>query len=249
MSKNQKPTYTLEQLRELARNYILFNTQMVRAVMDGRKSQTRRVIKICPITWDSPTILEPDNAVRFHYAAGGCQNHSPGAEFINSKYKVGDILWVREPAKVIHYSEAGNYGGSWAEDYAHVQYLADDEVYYHWDEFPEDPKSWLWECKGIPNGCCKSLARTFVKITGVRVERLQSILGSEADCIAEGIEIDTDEALGRKWYRNYQEISQFTTCARTSFMTLWNSTSPKGYKWEDNPWVFVYEFEVVEYTN
>jgi uncharacterized protein YhfF len=73
------------------------------------------------------------------------------------------------------------------------------------------------------------MARIFLKVTNVKVERLQDI--TRRDVLSEGI--------------REHAVNQFHphTCL---FETLWNSTSKDGYKWEDNPYVFVYEFERIE---
>lgn len=75
----------------------------------------------------------------------------------------------------------------------------------------------------------KKYARIFLKIINVRVEKLQDI--TRKDVLSEGI--------------REHAVNQFHphTCL---FETLWNSTAKDGYKWEDNPYVFVYEFEKVE---
>lgn len=196
-------------------NYILMNTEMTRAILDGRKVQTRRLLKV-RTDIDSKAWLD-----------------SLVAEY--AKYKVGDVIWVREPAKVISFRDDGNYGGSWVEARATVQYLA-DECEISWDEFPEEPKSWLWECKGIPNGCSKSLARIFLKITNVRVEKLQDIgSGNLYDYEKEGIVI--------------RGLNRTSRMIKEEYINIWNKTAPKGYKWEDNPYALVYDFEVISKEN
>jgi len=190
---------------------ILFNTEMVRAILDGRKTQTRRVIK-------SKTVRASP------FTPSGLEDRH-GAE-IKAKYEVDDTLWVREPSRVVE----NNYLTFDA------QYLADKE--FMWglavpERFISDngdfPK-WLTKCQGIPNGCIKEMARIFLKVTDVRVERLQDI--SHDDVYAEGFPIDYYEKGGENF--------------RHWWIDLWNSTSKDGYKWEDNPYVFVYEFERVE---
>ena len=79
-------------------------------------------------------------------------------------------------------------------------------------------------------------ARIFLKVTNVRVERLQDIL--VGDIIAEG------------YYNpdctNHSRPHYFAEMAKKWWTNLWNSTAKDGYKWEDNPYVFVYEFERME---
>lgn len=251
---------------------ILFNTEMVGAILDGRKTQTRRVIKdnnkVKQITLDrlcgicgffdeqtmnygctNPECGETGEDINgkehgrcFSWSCpfgqewgyeDDCESSFDGDTYMNipiPNYQVGDILWVREPAKVISFTDDGNYGGSYIEASAIVKYLADGKEVF-WDEFPENAKSWLWECKGIPNGCCKSLARIFLHVTNVRVERLQDI--SHDDIYAEGLD-----------WKNFEcDNGQSENDVFKWWQTLWNSTAKDGYKWKDNPYVFVYEFE------
>ena len=77
----------------------------------------------------------------------------------------------------------------------------------------------------------------FLKVTDIRVERLQDI--TIEDCYDEGIDpFDVMEML------DGTEFKEFVV-----FEKIWNKTAPKGYKWSDNPYVFVYEFERVENDN
>lgn len=223
-------------------NSILFNTEMTKAILDGRKVQTRRVIKVDPVHWDSPTLLEPDSCVKFHFSAGGCQNHSSTSHFENSKYQIGKTIWVREPAKIIEFNEVGNYGGFYNDSESFVyEYVADGEVRY-FGEIPERFKNtpkWIMNCQGIPNGCIKEMARIFLKITNVRVESLQDILFE--DILLEGCNIELKDMV---MYDDSKKKTSYS--AYKWYRGLWNKTAPKGYKWEDNPYVFVYEFERVE---
>ena len=91
-------------------------------------------------------------------------------------------------------------------------------------------------------------ARTFLKITDVRAERLQEI--TEDDALAEGIEISSWECCITP-FKNYskrkedQHPNNGFSSAPSSYKSLWDSIN-KDYQWESNPWVFRYEFEKVE---
>ncbi|MEN4053758.1 hypothetical protein [Sulfurimonas sp. NWX79] len=206
---------------------ILFNAEMTKAILDGRKSQTRRAIKVDTIMYDNPTLLEPDSCVKFNFSAGGCQNHSSPPLFINSKYQKGDIVWIREPVKIdMCFTEE-----------IHFHYLADNTTSklgipkrFIKDGFVVD---WMSHCNGIPNGCIKEMARIFLKITDVRVERLQSISASDV------------EAEGTPYWDNNLTEKECRKLYTWRWANLWNKTAQKGYKWEDNPYVFVYKFERV----
>lgn len=232
---------------------ILFNTKMVKAVLDGIKTQTRRVVNK---EYLGMADIEENN-IYVPREDGGYIN------ILNttwSKYKVGDILWVREPAKIMgNHKQIGNI----YERTCNFKYLADDKIIEdfnipyrfsasHINHFlyKNIKPTWLTGNKGVPNGCIKEMARIFLKVTNVRVERLQDI--SDDDCIKEGIsEVGFYPDEGYPLCTGYMagKDDGKTALANTPqkpFSELWNSTTKKGYKWEDNPYVFVYDFEKVE---
>ena len=185
---------------------ILFNTEMVRAILDGRKTQTRRVVS------------GENNQILLKNLFNNYDDYSYDS-FMESevKYKIGDILYVRE---------------TWAYVCCCCQtpWCCDNKIYYKADgeeqEFERCTTSWKPSIH-MP----KQYARIFLKIKNVRVERLQDI--TRLDVWNEGIRIPcVGASLPMELYDKWKE--------------LWNSTSKDGYKWEDNPYVFVYEFERVE---
>ena len=141
---------------------IIFNTEMVKAILDGRKTQTRRVVnKECLGLADidgNNIYIEDENG-----------NHFNILETNWTRYKVGDVLWVREPAKVKSPPIATCKKLTF-------KYLADNKIteIYLDDDF-DYSKKWIQRCQGVPNGCIKLMARIFLKVTNVRVERLQDI--------------------------------------------------------------------------
>lgn len=116
----------------------------------------------------------------------------------------------------------------------------------------------------------KEAARIFLKVTNVRVERLQDI--SEDDAIAEGIDRFENTLFNETRYKDYtdgkrrdKEFNQYPETAKqigyshfggnpwpdwrdpiSSFQTLWQSINAKKHPWDSNPWVWVYEFERIE---
>ncbi|MCT7643879.1 ASCH domain-containing protein [Aliarcobacter butzleri] len=254
---------------------IPFNTKMVKAILDGRKTQTRRVVgdKLLNEIYKNDCYID-DGQIFESCMCQGMPDGSGGLEVDRweedvtttySKYKVGDVLWVREPAKIIgNHKQIGNI----YERTCNFKYLADDKIIedfnipyrfssLHINQFlyKNLKGTWLTGNKSIPNGCIKEMARIFLKVTNVRVERLQDI--SKEDSLKE---------IGKgSWlcelanmYPNYQDYQRGfndidydlqgknVNGAICSFRTLWNSTANNGYKWEDNPYVFVYKFEKVE---
>ena len=181
---------------------ILFNTEMVRAILDGRKSCTRRVVK-------------PQPTARY------------GVQCINPPYQPGDILYVRETVwqKIGHCLDMdGETKPSW---YNEFRYAASDEK-------PEVGWNYSW-VKRPSIHMPKEAARIWLKVTNVRVERLQEITSEQIG--REGVEVEYPHVL------NGEE-------KRYAFSTLWNSTVKKSdldrYGWKANPWVWVIEFERCE---
>ncbi|MCG3706415.1 hypothetical protein L5F43_07945 [Aliarcobacter butzleri] len=248
---------------------IPFNTEMVKAILDGIKTQTRRPIKIknkltrdwaetSGVDWIKVN-LEDEKYPYSIREQNGVWNEYSLDDFIKkySKYKVGDILWVREPAKIIgNHKQIGNI----YERTCNFKYLADDKIIedfnipyrfssLHINQFlyKNLKGTWLTGDKGIPNGCIKEMARIFLKVTNVRVERLQDI--SDEDCIKEGIvEVTKDNQVFKFCIYDKKDYSStpwqdMPRNPQKVYKKLWNSIAKDGYKWEDNPYVFVYEFE------
>ena len=202
---------------------ILFSTPMVQAILDGRKTMTRRVIKGNPIVDE-----------KGHWLCDGV-NWGVGLDgkpcvfsFIKwrSKYQVGDVLWVRETwCKGVLDGDATKYKEYWCirqpKDSKRVFYKADctEETGYC-----DSDKLVKWKPSiFMPKEAC----RIFLRVTNVRVERLQDI--SHEDIKKEGLPKGDDSyEYALYWWK-----------------TLWNSINGKG-AWEANPLCFVYEFERVE---
>lgn len=192
---------------------ILFNTEMVRAIMDGRKSCTRRLLK-------GPFTVHPNGYIT---KPRGNENLCP----YEPPYQPGDILYVRETVwqKIGYYLDVdGETKPSW---YNEFRYVASDEK-------PETGWNYSW-VKRPSIHMPKEAARIWLKVTDVRVERLQDIT---ADSI-----------------RNEGLSSLAVHCgdmeiALKEWENLWNSTIKKSdldrYGWDVNPYVWVIEFERCE---
>ncbi|HCF4018011.1 hypothetical protein [Pseudomonas aeruginosa] len=201
---------------------ILFSDQMVRAILEGRKTVTRRIAK--PVKHPdlgniyAPGALVLENEPQ-HVVDRACPFGQPG-----------DRLWVREAWQgplISDEEQAANQ--SWWKDMtkfqdpAHCAYRAsgDDNEYV-------DPDGYF-HCKWKPSiHMPRWASRILLEITAVRVERLQDITPNQ--CIAEGAWREKDKELGRG-----QE-------AIAAFADLWRST---GGDWDANPWVWVVEFKRV----
>jgi len=197
---------------------ILFNTDMVKAILKGEKTQTRRPIKGLGNNWHVNKLLGCWGLSDEPFIAEGALHWELQTDVDDSRvfetrlpYKTGDILWVRE---------------TWCRDD-----LTPDDVYYKANYTNRELKD-LFEDLGLkwkPSiRMPKDAARIFLKVTDVRVERLQDI--TEADAEKEGIDVDTiiNTCVG------------YTGSAKDAFSILWEQI----YKnWDDNPWVWVIEFE------
>ena len=191
---------------------ILLNTEMVRAVLDGRKTQTRRVVKPQP---KDRAILGFQNGILSwgEMRAGICYEHKA-----KPRYQPGDILYVRETWAENTIPHSGNYAG--------IEYRAD---YYGGRE----PILCWRPSIHMP----KEAARIFLRVTDVRVERLQTI--SLENCISEG-------AVKKPNITKRGDLVLHSRY-RNEFAVLWNSTikptDRERYGWEANPWVWVICFE------
>lgn len=181
---------------------ILFNTEMVRAILEGRKSCTRRVLKQPFEVHPNGYITKPRGNERL------CPYIPP--------YQPGDILYVRETWC------KGSYG-----DEKKYYYKADNNFFCTWHPSIHMPKE---------------AARIFLKVTDVRVERLQEI--TMDDCHREGINITTSSVTDGETLKRNHDFSL------EKFETLWDSTIKKSdldtYGWDANPWVWVIKFERCE---
>lgn len=198
---------------------ILFSTPMVQAILDGRKSQTRRIVK--PMRGMQSEWLSMDliNKVKEgQIVKGGWQMFHPnGGEksplgWIKSNYQIGDILWVRE-------------------SFAKPPIYAFGVKYIYKAGFNESICGWKPSIH-MP----KEAARIFLEVTNVRVERLNDI--SEGDAISEGI-ISKNEKL----FFDYENKTFHYLSPQNSFKSLWNSINKNL---EENPFVWVYTFERIE---
>lgn len=206
---------------------ILFNTEMVRAILDGRKSCTRRIVK-----HDVKAILNSP----YHKEHPEVEDKQIISKLCMPPYQIGDILYVRE---------------TWYKGLERYMYRAD---YSDTEKFYRDGKE--IEMKWHPSiHMPKDAARIILRVTNVRVERLQGI--TEDETFEEGLDF-TPPCL-RLTGENYCDIdgpctSEVKYCDMSYCElfgeVLWNNTIKKSdldrYGWDVNPWVWVIEFERCE---
>lgn len=212
---------------------IIFSAPMVRAILDGRKTQTRRVVKLT----DSGRVKEPGSPRNWHL-------DDPEAVMACPYGVPGDRLWVREAWQAFFADEvpADRPRGprhtmgipAQPERESFVFYRADGDLSH-----PEDGSEALWRPSiHMPRWA----SRITLEIVSVRVERVQEI--SEEDATEEGaLEFDSPTTFVDHGMQSIYLPSM--GYARASFMRLWDSINAKRAPWESNPWVWVTEFRRV----
>lgn len=210
---------------------ILMNTEMVRAILDGRKTCTRRIVKegIPDDAMWGYTAFTPKG----HISCRGVYADGYGEKFYKLPYQPGDILYVRETWQYL-YELDGNE--QIIEGTGKYYYAATDTIpfdtYVDASGVTHERVPWKPSIH-MP----KEVARIWLKVTDVRVERLQEISGEGA--LAEG----TDKYIHVDGTLNEDQTI-------TSFIGIWNSTIKKSdldlYGWGANPWVWVIELERCE---
>lgn len=212
---------------------ILFSPQMVRAILDGTKTQTRRPIPILPKQNQSIHHIEEIDKYCF------VTKHENGkvsgiSEYIRRPYNVGDRLWVRETYRPI-YKQTG--------ELITVDYKADP------------PEKWerLGDVVGTPVKWRPSIhmprwaSRLTLEVKAIRAEPLHDI--SDRDAMREGIYKSFDHGMpfpiATDWDGNEKVL--IAGVPRRDFEKLWRGLYPEGLKsWGMAPWVWVIDFEVIK---
>lgn len=225
---------------------MIFNAEMVRAILDGRKTQTRRPVRF-------PVL---DKNLGCELAGNELAGELSAGNYLNSAFgKPGDRIWVREtwgvvsheldedgrirpwtpdrPATAINEMPFGNgyYSG-------HAIYAADGDFTWGDDDGYEDGRSCWKPSIHMP----RAASRILLEITDVRVERLNAI--SEENAASEGVA----QFRGGFWKHYQPGWTQHQLSARGSFVTLWKSIYDEE-SWQSNPWVWVIEFKRCGSTN
>ncbi|MCM1166424.1 MAG: hypothetical protein NC299_13340 [Lachnospiraceae bacterium] len=233
---------------------ILFNTDMVRAILNGRKTVTRRVIKFdkedlseCRFVEMSidpaETRIAKDGTEYPHDLKGLYATFEDDNSFfplVKAPYQIGDILYVRETWAYQYCWECEQQNIEDECDFEKHRFKSAPFGEYGCYKFPtehDEPVDHQWHPSiHMP----KEAARIFLRVTDVRVERLQ-------DITIQGLQ---DEGILLQGY--ISQYAALTTDVFEPFKELWNSTVKKSdlekYGWEANPWVWVIEFERVGAT-
>ena len=228
---------------------------MYLATVDQKKTQTRRlgglhIVNENPDAWSlvgmgpinefgamevtlpdlpggipaSSTVLGFTRSQRGKWVAWFEDASQTTAEYIFPRYQPGEILYLKEPYR---YQVAPDAMGYSIE-------------YWYGSAYRPKPKDGLtWKNKLYMPA---DHARTYIKITSVRCERLWDI--TEADAIAEGIEC-IGEKFGIKQWKHYSSDIDAGGWPVISYRSLFEKINGKGY-WQANPWVFVYDYQLIE---
>jgi hypothetical protein len=243
---------------------IIFSGESVRAILDGRKSMTRRVLKIQPPTqWDEVKPIYGSNGAGIiawdFYSSLNRYDHG----YLKDSFPyghIGDRFWVRETWKpgawrndgrvAIDYQaspelthtpwvsigeQAIQFIPKWLDEVAKSGLEPNSDGRYEW-ESGKSPLKWK-----SPIFMPRWASRIILEITDIRVEQLQDI--TEEDARAEGV-IDG----------GCLNCGEHEPCgcgnpmpdARDAYVSIWNTLNAKrGYPWESNPWVWAISFKVV----
>ena len=202
---------------------MLFSTDIVKAILNGTKTETRRVVKF-PKLFDGKEVFDNlPNGLKYSFEDLLFRMESP--------VKVNNIIWVRE---TFCNDERGSESG-------------EDDCFYYKADLADD--IWLGSWKPslfMPKKAC----RIFLKVVSVSVERLKDI--DEQGAINEGIENLSADEFKYNLFKNYlrsdkeANYQDFTTDNPIwSYQTLWQKINGKD-SWDLNPFVFVYKFQRID---
>jgi hypothetical protein len=208
---------------------MLFSTPMVQSILKGKKTETRRIIKLDYPKWDFMG-FEIGNSYRKNHVAFGIKSENNVCDLIKQKFFVGDVIWGRE---------------TFALKGQRVFYKADN------DNFENAGLKGLYDFVWKPSLFMpKDVCRLFLEVENVTIERLQDI--SEEDAINEGLETSIVKSsifqtyLGYKnYYVQDAEDELYYRSPIDSYKSLWMSING-SQSWQENPFVWVYSFKVVE---
>ncbi|HCT5932486.1 TPA: hypothetical protein OT246_002679 [Klebsiella pneumoniae] len=227
---------------------MIFNSEMVRAILDGRKTQTRRIMKVQPESNQLGLLLITDSTKhsdigKYHWAESNATGNHVRSKLFSSPFgAVGERIWVRET-----WAEAG----ASAPDLKLYRANYPEHVPSIYENVPPAEEIRWTPSIHMPRWA----SRILLEITGVRVERLNAI--SEEDAQREGVHTEVwDQTVVARNYAARDEFFQFWSedmphyvemnqLYRSSFRSLWESIYG-AENWQANPWVWVISFKRVE---
>lgn len=252
---------------------MIFNSEMVRAILDGRKTQTRRIMKVQPESNQLGLLLITDSTKhsdigKYHWAESNATGNHVRSKLFSSPFgAVGERIWVRETWATLG-NEEGCYV-DWEDNLCKGDERSAARIYRaSCEQRPGDYGLWsipddaYWKPHTKEHkfeGAWRPLihmprwaSRILLEITGVRVERLNAI--SPEDAESEGLERTNFTGFGDEpGLPSYPEPDvyfdplkkQWKEYPPEAFAGLWESIYGEG-SWKANPWVWVIEFKRVE---
>ena len=200
---------------------ILFSTPMVNAILRGNKTMTRRLVKMYEKSDAHPNRQNPTWLRENKTCPYG---------------EVGDILWVRESCVWVMLDHAHDLLEGVKD---RNQWVYKASVHEDFMKYAKEKYGYKWKPSiHMPKSAC----RIFLKITNIKVEKLQDI--DSGDAISEGIEFWWSDLFSEYRYKDYANVKSDWRSPISSFQSLWASIN--GFdSWDENPWVWVIEFEKV----
>ena len=199
----------------------------VKAVLDGRKTMMRQVMKPQPVR----------NGAFWELGGAGWSGNTVTPVYGHSLYnrmlyKPGDVLWVREKWRTVDYEY---HDCKWSASIEYADGSKGLRVFWYNNTDLGIPDDCIYSKTGWqpPRHMPREAARLFLRVKDVRVERVQDI--AEKDAESEGFRTECGP------------LTSCPTCNVSEFSKTWDARNTKsGYGWDSNPWVWVYEFERVE---
>lgn len=207
---------------------MLFSTLMVEALLNGTKTETRRIVKF-PKDYDGKNVY-PNGTLGLKYTSSDFEDC---VKRLDPKVNVGDIIWVRETFQITDFLHPTD------ENYGYIYKASENGK-----EWQNNSENWTWKPSlFMPKVAC----RIFLKCVSVHAERLQEI--DEQSAINEGVIFDVKLPVAnfktKTLYRDYTKVTAGCADARSSYMTLWKKINGDE-SWKENPYVWVYKFELIE---
>ena len=237
----------------------LFSTPMVKAILENRKTMTRRTKGLSELNMLPDTVFlsgtqHTANSKDIAFIFKPCIDVMDiGSIIVKPQYQIGDQIYVKESYYAYGYWKIDGKTKTGKEKLKFIDCTS--KCFYKYDYYPNIPETvefdrsqegwWKRNSLFMP----KKAARIWLECTGVRCERLQSI--SSNDCISEGILPLKNGAsfdCHTQKYFDYSKPKQHFPEGLDpfwSFNSLWCSING-GESWDANPWVFVYEFKRIE---
>lgn len=230
---------------------ILFSTPMVQAIIGGRKTMTRRIVKNVPdnlrgeITWGY-SAFTPQKHISLRTKFKTKKGHNYGEKFFKKRWDIGDVLWVRETWAEVGMTEI--FSGKKNKQIVYKagrKVLTDDNIKAANYDMSKAKVTIGGGFDINPSGkwkpsihMKKDYARIWLKVTGIKVERLQDI--TDGDVAKEGIV--WNEPLDFK-----RDKRNCNSPAQRAFRKLWDKING-AESWNENPFVWAVEFKILSIT-